>query len=117
LKPLLKVLGDLLVKAGAEIGAEALEKLLESKFGPLLKKLKDEKLERFEAVVAAINLLFAELKPLVEGTATSIDDAILDALQDAVNDVLAEDEPVQTNDEGEGEPTDPDEHHGNDGKP
>ena len=104
------------MKAGIEMGAEALEKILESKFGPLLVKLHEESPERFAAVVAAINLVFSELKPLVEKTATNLDDAILDALKGAVDEVLEQIGGTSKADGDEEPPadeTDPDEHHGN----
>lgn len=61
-----------------------IEQIAESKLVDVLQDLHDKDIVKYNAVVAAAELLTQELTPLVKKTKTPIDDAILGALAEAV---------------------------------
>lgn len=67
----------------------AIESVGETKLEAVLQKLHDNNPEQYEAAVKGGNALVIALTPLVEGTGTKIDDAIVKGLGDAIKDSAA----------------------------
>lgn len=105
-----KILLDLL--------AGTLETIAESKLVEVLQKLHDTNPVQYKAAIYGGLSLVAALKPLTDGTATKIDDAVINSLEDALKQSAAingiDTDLAQTQDEGGEDGTNPPEGHGND---
>ncbi len=62
----------------------ALQSIGESKLVDVLQQLHDKDAERYKAAILGGKALVVALAPLVDGTGTKIDDALLNALGDAI---------------------------------
>ncbi len=103
-----------LFKSLLEAGAGMVESAAEMKLVEVLQKLHDNDPARYKAAILGGLALVAALKPITDGTATKLDDAVIDALKEALETSAAQNgvdlTQVQALDD-----TDPDEHHGHDG--
>lgn len=80
MSPIFKALFKTLLEGGAEI----VETVAESKLVEVLQHLHDTNPDAYKAAIHGGNALVKALKPITDGTATQLDDAVIDSLHNAI---------------------------------